>query len=411
MWAFTLTVDEARGLVYMPVSSPGSNFYGGDRPGDNLFANSTIAIDIRTGDLAWYFQNIHRELWDYNLPPSPGLLDIERDGEVIPALAQVGKSGWMFILNRVTGEPVHGVEERPVPAGDVPASSTRRPSRFRWRRPRCRGSASVPTTSSPPTTPRPSTRPPAASWDSDATYNDGPYTPSATCRRAPRRRSCSRHRRRRELERHGLRSRARLHLRQLEGPADQRLDDGERAVPLGHRRPGGLRPRGRPAVRSPDLRRRRRASGACPASSRRGPAWSRSRPPRARSRGRCRWASTSCCPEGRQRVGSRNVGGAIVTAGGLVFIGATVDRRFRAFDSRTGEELWSVAFDYNVRRCPSRTRAMTAGSTSRPTSRRRPRASPGATSGWSCSRCRTSRTRLQPIRRPDAGGLAGGSVP
>ena len=76
MWAFTLTVDEARGLVYMPVSSPGSNFYGGDRPGDNLFANSTIAIDIRTGELEWYFQNIHHELWDYNLPPSPGLLEI-----------------------------------------------------------------------------------------------------------------------------------------------------------------------------------------------------------------------------------------------------------------------------------------------------------------------------------------------
>ena len=105
VWAFTLTVDEARGLVYMPVSSPGSNFYGGDRPGANLFANSTIAIDIESGELAWYFQNIYRELWDYNLPPAPGLLDIERDGEVIPALAQVGKSGWMFILNRVTGEP------------------------------------------------------------------------------------------------------------------------------------------------------------------------------------------------------------------------------------------------------------------------------------------------------------------
>ena len=80
VWAFTLTVDEARGLVYMPVSGPGANFYGGDRPGDNLFGNSTVAIDIRTGTLEWYFQNIHHELWDYNLPPAPVLFTIEQDG-------------------------------------------------------------------------------------------------------------------------------------------------------------------------------------------------------------------------------------------------------------------------------------------------------------------------------------------
>ena len=108
VWAVTLTVDEARGLVYMPVSSPGANYYGGDRPGDNLFGNSTIAIDIQTGALKWYFQNIHHELWDYNLPPAPGLFTIERDGRTIPALAQVGKSAFMFILNRETGEPVYG---------------------------------------------------------------------------------------------------------------------------------------------------------------------------------------------------------------------------------------------------------------------------------------------------------------
>lgn len=124
VWAFTLTVDEERGLVYLPVSSPGSNFYGGDRPGDNLFANSTVAVDARTGELAWYFQNIHHELWDYNLPPAPGLFEIERGGERIPALAQVGKSAFMFILNRVTGEPIHGVEERPVAASDVPGEAT-----------------------------------------------------------------------------------------------------------------------------------------------------------------------------------------------------------------------------------------------------------------------------------------------
>ena len=169
VWAFTLTVDEERGLVYMPVSSPGSNFYGGDRPGDNLFANSTIALDIRTGELAWYFQNIHHELWDYNLPPSPGLFEIERDGERIPALAQVGKSGWMFILNRETGEPIHGVEERPVPAGDVPGEQYS------------------------PTQPIPLAPPPVArvSIGPSATTTPGPTRPFGSSRKGPRRRSCS----------------------------------------------------------------------------------------------------------------------------------------------------------------------------------------------------------------------------
>jgi quinoprotein glucose dehydrogenase len=75
------------------------NYYGADRPGNNLFGNSTVAVDAMTGKLKWYFQNIHHELWDYNLPPAPGLIDINKDGRVIPALAQVGKSGFMFILN------------------------------------------------------------------------------------------------------------------------------------------------------------------------------------------------------------------------------------------------------------------------------------------------------------------------
>ena len=73
VWSFTLTVDEQRGLVYMPVSGPGMNYYGGDRPGDNLFSNSTVALDAQTGKLKWHFQNIRHEIWDYNLPPAPGL--------------------------------------------------------------------------------------------------------------------------------------------------------------------------------------------------------------------------------------------------------------------------------------------------------------------------------------------------
>ena len=120
VWSFSLTVDEQRGILYLPVSEPGANFYGGDRPGNNLFGDSVVALDAETGKLKWYFQTVHHELWDYNLPPAPGLVDIVKDGKKIPALAQVGKIGYMFILDRTTGKPVFGVEERPVAQGSVP---------------------------------------------------------------------------------------------------------------------------------------------------------------------------------------------------------------------------------------------------------------------------------------------------
>ena len=123
VWSFSLTVDEQRGILYLPVSEPGANYYGGDRPGNNLFSDSVVALDAETGKLKWYFQTVHHELWDYNLPPAPGLVDIVKDGKKIPALAQVGKIGYMFILDRTTGKPVFGVEERPVAQGDVPGEA------------------------------------------------------------------------------------------------------------------------------------------------------------------------------------------------------------------------------------------------------------------------------------------------
>ncbi len=123
-WGFTMTVDEQRGLVYMPLGGPSANFYGGDRKGANLFGNSIVAVEAATGKMKWYFQAIHHDIWDYDLPPAPGLIDIVQNGKKIPALAQVGKLGYMFILDRVTGKPVFGVEERPVPKSDVPGEWT-----------------------------------------------------------------------------------------------------------------------------------------------------------------------------------------------------------------------------------------------------------------------------------------------
>ena len=120
VWAWQMTVDEQRGILYMPVGGPASNYYGGDRPGANLFGNSVVAVDAQTGKLKWYFQTVHHDLWDYDTPPAPVLLDITVNGKKIPAIAQIGKTGWMFILDRTNGKPVFGVEERKVAAGDVP---------------------------------------------------------------------------------------------------------------------------------------------------------------------------------------------------------------------------------------------------------------------------------------------------
>ena len=120
VWAPHMSVDEELGLLYFATSSPSSNYYGGDRPGNNLFGNSIVAVDGDTGEYRWHFQIVHHDLWNYDNPATPALVDIERDGEQIPALAYIGKTGWMFILDRRTGEPIFGVEERPVAAGDVP---------------------------------------------------------------------------------------------------------------------------------------------------------------------------------------------------------------------------------------------------------------------------------------------------
>ena len=119
VWSF-FTIDEKRGILYMPVGSINNDHYGVDRPGPDLFANSLVAVDVKTGKLKWYFQAIHHDLWDYDMPAAPMLFDVVHHGERIPAVAVITKNPLLFILNRVTGQPIYGAEERPVPAGDAP---------------------------------------------------------------------------------------------------------------------------------------------------------------------------------------------------------------------------------------------------------------------------------------------------
>ena len=116
----TFTVDEELGIAYLPVEIPTGDYYGGHRPGDNLFGESLVAVDLETGRHLWHFQFVHHPIWDYDVPSPPILVDITVDGREIMAVAQPTKQGWIYVFDRVTGEPVWPIEERPVPAGNVP---------------------------------------------------------------------------------------------------------------------------------------------------------------------------------------------------------------------------------------------------------------------------------------------------
>jgi glucose dehydrogenase len=114
------TLDPELGIIYIPTGTARYDFYGGNRKGDNLFANSIVALDARTGKRLWHFQTVHHDLWDYDIPVAPKLMTIQKDGKDVPILIQATKQGFVFVLNRLTGAPIWPIEERPVPASDVP---------------------------------------------------------------------------------------------------------------------------------------------------------------------------------------------------------------------------------------------------------------------------------------------------
>jgi len=128
-WGF-FTIDVKRGIVYAPLGAPTSDFYGADRVGDGLYGNSLVALDARTGQKKWHQQLVHHDIWDYDLSAPPALFDIQREGRVIPAVAQITKMGLLFVFDRVTGEPVYGMEERPVPQTEIPGEVTAKTQPF-----------------------------------------------------------------------------------------------------------------------------------------------------------------------------------------------------------------------------------------------------------------------------------------
>ena len=115
-----MSIDERRAIVYVTLGSPTYDMYGGDRPGTNLFGNCLLALDARTGRRIWHFQTVHHDLWDQDLASAPQLITIRPDGRMIDAVAVAGKTGFLYVFNRLTGDPIWPIEERPVPQSDVP---------------------------------------------------------------------------------------------------------------------------------------------------------------------------------------------------------------------------------------------------------------------------------------------------
>ena len=123
VWAH-ITVDEDLGTVYVPVETPTSDFYGGHRPGNNLFAESLVALDLKTGQRKWHFQFVHHPIWNWDMTSAPILSDINVNGRPVKAVSVASKQGWLYVFDRVTGQPVWPIVEKPVPQSDVPGEKT-----------------------------------------------------------------------------------------------------------------------------------------------------------------------------------------------------------------------------------------------------------------------------------------------
>lgn len=360
VWGFTMTVDAQRGIIYMPFGGPSANFYGGDRKGDNLFGNSVVAVDAATGKMKWYFQAIHHDIWDYDLPPAPGLIDIVQNGKKIPALAQVGKLGYMFILDRVTGKPVFGVEERPVPKSDVPGEQSSPTQPIPLKPPELSrhnfGPEDIVTAQD--TTPEHARACQELIEKSGGVSNSGPYTPYIyRPPGAPPKTTVVRPGSIGSNNWGGTATDPKLGyvFVNTQEPGSigwiEKQPEGS-PVPYDKNSVYGVGPPPRFEAVVLDARGRVDRDKTWPCHK---PPWGHLIAVNANTGDfawRVRLGVTDDLPEGKRNTGRYNLGGPIVTAGGLVFVGATNDHRFRAFDSKTGRELWVTRLDYSASSVP-----------------------------------------------------------
>jgi glucose dehydrogenase len=335
-WPFYFSVDTRRGLLYLPLASPIAGIYGGDRKGANLFGNSVVAVDVQTGKYKWHFQTIHHDLWDADPPAPPTLFDIERHGRGIPALALTTKSGYLYILNRETGQPIFGVEERPVPKSDVPGELAFPTQPFPVKPTGLArvdyNAADVVTASD--TTPEHARACAELIEKSGGVHNAGPFTPWRY--RAP-----------------GDPPQTTLVFPGgLGGPnwGGAAFDPATRYVFVMTQDVGAL---GwiQPAKPGSPVPYEKATPGRSTFDVRIGDEnWPCQKPPWGRltavnsATGDIAWQTplgiTEQLPEGKHNTGRPALAGAIVTGSGVLFIASTDDNRFRALDVKTGRQLW-----------------------------------------------------------------------
>ena len=333
-----MTVDTERGLVFMPFGQSTYDYWGGDREGANLFGNCIVALDAKTGKLRWYFQTVHHDIWDYDISAPPILFNVTRHGRQIPAIAAIGKTALLYILDRRTGKPIYDVEERPVPASNVEGEHS-------W-----------------PTQPFPAQTPP---------LGRNSFSPDELAKVTP------------EHEKFCTELLAREGGMHNAGPFTPYQSTLSVVFPgtLGGAdwNPMSFDPKlGYLFVNTQDLgsigKIVRNKEGSRTPFSRTSPlggvgrfwnpetGWPCQQPPWGRlfavnvNNGEIAWQSvlgvTDDLPSAQQKTGRPNIGGNLATAGGLVFVGATTDSRFRAFSSKTGQELWVIKLEASAHSAP-----------------------------------------------------------
>lgn len=330
-----LSVDPERGLVFLPLTSPAHDFYGGDRKGSNLFGDSVVALDALTGQRRWHFQTVHHNIWDYDLPSAPILVTAKRGNRIVPAVAQITKTGFVFLLDRETGKPLFDVEERKVPPSEVPGEEA-------W-----------------PTQPHPVKPPPFARQSmkleelakidpehekfctdlvKDATLG-GLFTPIGL---------------KRTILFPGTNGGANWGGGSFD-PETRTLYVNSMDVAMAYqmtKRPEGLTiPYRAVGPRTPNSRFWNAKYWPCQQ-----PPWGHLTAINLDT-GEFRWRSVlgvidELIAKGLPPTGTANLGGSITTAGGLVFIGATSDSRFRAFDKDSGKEIWVTKLPASAHSAP-----------------------------------------------------------
>ena len=347
VWSF-MTLDSERGIVYAPIAPTGGpDYYGGGRLGNTLYGDSVVALDANTGKLIWYQQLVHHDLWDWDVPGAPTLFDIKHNGKMVSAVAEFSKQGLLFMFDRTNGKPLFGMEERPVPQTDVPGEETSPTQPFPLK--------------PPPLAPMSITKdqlynltPEHAAyckdlWEANHFYNTGPFMPYSI-----------------NPDKMAVIFPGREGSGNWSGVAfDPKLGYVFGTTTFNAGQTGRLVKAERPTPFSgpyekifPGLQSRYGSRFWDPKNG-----WPCIQPPWAElfavnaKTGDIAWrvpfgTVDALAEKGFPNTGAPNTGTMIVTASGLIFIGATNDGRFRAFDARTGKELWTEKLEASAHTIP-----------------------------------------------------------